>query len=116
LQFLKVQSPCLEQGTKDLPNSTILNNNGIQIYGRLILHFFITIIDGVQGVHATIAHSTRFVFITLIGYPIFIRNEGIHAWLVENNYFYNIVHVELVEILEGNQYNDFKTILASFHH
>ncbi len=49
-----------------------------------------------------------------IEYPISVRNKRIHAGLVENNSFYNGVRTELVEILEGNQYNDFKAIVASF--
>jgi hypothetical protein len=116
LATFKSTKSMLETRNKVLPYSTTLNNNGIQIYGRLISHFLTTIINGGQGVHVTVVHSTRSMPITLIGYPIFIRNEGIHARLVENGSFYNIVCIKLVEILEGNQYNDFKAILASSHY
>jgi hypothetical protein len=62
-----------------LPDSTTLNNSAIQIHGRLVLHFFTTITNGVQGVPMMTAHSTRNVLITLISYPISVRNEGILA-------------------------------------
>jgi hypothetical protein len=52
--------------------------------------------------------------ITLVRYPIYVRNEGIPTILVGNSYLYNTICPKLVEVLEGNQYNDFKAIPPSF--
>jgi hypothetical protein len=82
---------------KILLNPTTLNNSGIQIHGGLIPHFLVTIVDGVQGVHVMFAHSIRFVPITLVGYPVFVRNEEIHAGLVDNSSFYNKVVQNLLK-------------------
>jgi len=59
----------------------------------------------VQGVPMTTSHSTRSKPITSIGYLVFVRNEGIPIGLVDNNYFYNKVRTEHVEVLKRNQYN-----------
>jgi hypothetical protein len=53
----------------------------------------------------TTSHSTRSKPITSIGYLVFVRNEGIPIGLVDNNYFYNKVRTEHVEVLKRNQYN-----------
>jgi hypothetical protein len=96
-----------------LLDSTTLNNSGIQIHGKLILHFVTMTIERVQGIPMMATHSTRYVPITLVKYPISMRNEGILAELVKNSSFYNKVRTKFIEVLEGNQYNDFKTILVS---
>jgi hypothetical protein len=48
-------------GTRNiiLLESTTLNNNGIQIHGRLVLHFLTIITNGVQGVLMMTTHSIR---------------------------------------------------------
>jgi hypothetical protein len=51
--------------------------------------------------------------ITLVGYLVFVRNERILIGLVDNSSYYNKVHTKHVEVLEGNQYNDFSIILAN---
>ncbi len=48
------------------------------------------------------SHSIRFVPKTLIKYLVFVKNEWILSGLVENSSFYNKVHTEPVEVLEGN--------------
>jgi hypothetical protein len=52
--------------------------------------------------------------ITLVKYPVSVRNDGIHVILFENNSFYNKVHIEHVEALEKIQYNRFNAILVSY--
>jgi hypothetical protein len=98
---------------KTLPNPTVLNNSGIQIHGGIVFKFFTVVPNGVQGVPMMDAHSTRSTFVIPVRYPIFVRNDGILAILVENNSFYNIVRIEPIQALEGNQYNGFKTILIN---
>jgi hypothetical protein len=80
-----------------LLNPTMLNNSGIQIHERLISQFFTTFTNGVQGIHVTATHPTRSMHVTLAGYLIYVRNDGIHVVLFENSYFYNKVHIEPVE-------------------
>jgi len=94
-------------------DSITLNNNGIQIHRMLIPHFLTMIIDGVQGVPMMATHSTRYVPITLVKYPISIKYEGILAKLVKNSSLYNKVCTKFINVLEGNQYNNFKTIPTS---
>ncbi len=48
------------------------------------------------------------------GYPKFVRNDEILVILLENGFFYNKVHIKPIEILEGNHFNGFKTILVSY--
>lgn len=83
-----------------LIDPTSLNNNGIQIHGRLILQFFTTIIDGVQGVLVTGAHPTKSMPMILIEYLVLIMNDGILAIVVENGFFYNKVHTKPIEALK----------------
>jgi hypothetical protein len=110
LAILRNIKSMLRARNKTLPNPTMLNNNGIQIHGGLVLEFFTTIPDGVQGVLVMDAHSTKPMFVIPIEYPIFVRNDGILAILVENNSFYNRVRTKPIQDLEGNQYNGFKAI------
>jgi hypothetical protein len=34
--------------------------------------------------------------------------------LIENGFFYNIIHTKPIEVFKGNHFSDFKTILVSF--
>jgi hypothetical protein len=52
--------------------------------------------------------------ITLAEYLIFVRNDGIPAILIDNNYFYNIICIKHVEALKGNHYDNFKVIHVSY--
>jgi hypothetical protein len=45
----------------------------------------------------TTSHSTRFMPITLVGYLVFVRNEGIFIGLVDNSSFYNKIHTEMLK-------------------
>jgi len=69
----------LGTNNKILPNSTTLNNSGIQIHGGLVSHSFTMISNGMQGVPTMTTQSTRYMLIILIRYPIFVRNKGILA-------------------------------------
>jgi hypothetical protein len=69
----------LGTNNKILPDSTTLNNSGIQIHGGLVSHFFTMISNGMQGVPTMATHSTKYVLITSIRYPIYVRNKGILA-------------------------------------
>jgi len=48
--------------------------------------------------------------VTLAGYPISIKNDGIPIILFENSCFYNRIRTKIVEALEKNQYNGFNAI------
>jgi hypothetical protein len=110
LVILRIIESMFGARNKVLLDSTTLNNSGIKIHGRPVSHFLTTIVDGVQEVLVTTAHSTRSVPITPIRYPIFVRNEGILTKLVENSFLYNRIRIKPIEVLEVNQYNDFKVI------
>lgn len=78
----------------------MLNNNGIQIHERLVSQFLTTFIDGVQGIPMMATHPTNCMHVTLVGYPISIRNDGILIVIFENSCFYNRIRTKLVEALE----------------
>jgi hypothetical protein len=72
------------------------------------------IIDGMQVVLMMVAHPTTSMLVTLIGYPISVRNDGILTIQVENNSFYNKINTKPIEALEANHYNGFKVLPLSF--
>ncbi len=72
---------------KALPNTTMFKSNGIPIHGRLVLQFFMMVINGVQGVILMLAYATRFVLATTTKYPISIRNDEIRVVLIENGLY-----------------------------
>lgn len=51
---------------------------------------------------------------TLTKYSIYVRNGEIPITLVDNGFFYNRIHTNLVRALEKNHPSNFKTILVSF--
>ncbi len=59
-------------------------------------------------------HLNKSMLVTLVEYLIFVKNDGIHAILIDNSYFYNIICIECVEALEGNHYDGFKAIPISY--
>jgi hypothetical protein len=59
------------------------------------------------------ACPTRYVFVTIARYLVFVKNDEIPALSIENGFLYNKVCIEPIEILKGNHYNGFKAILVS---
>jgi hypothetical protein len=55
-----------------------------------------------------------YVLMTTTGYPIFIRNDETPTILFENDYYYNKVHREPIDIFERNNFSDFKSIHVSY--
>ncbi len=56
---------------------------------------------------------TKYVPITTIKYPVFVRNDEIPTVPAENGFLYNRIHIKPVETLEGNHYSGFKAIPVS---
>ncbi len=51
---------------------------------------------------------------TIAGYLVFIRNDETLTILFENDYFYNKVHREPIEIFQRNHFNHFKAIHVNY--
>jgi hypothetical protein len=61
-----------------------------------------------------VAHLTKFVRVTPIGYPIIARNGEILAIIIDNGFSYNKVFTKPIEALKGNHSNGLKKYLLVF--
>jgi hypothetical protein len=93
LATLKSIESMLGARNRRLPNPTVLNNSGIQIHRGLVLQFSTTILNGVQGVFVTTAHSTKSMIVIMVRYLVFVRNDGILIIVIEIYFFYLIEFV-----------------------
>jgi hypothetical protein len=59
-------------------------------------------------------YPNRFVLMTIIGYPIFVKNDEFFGIPNENGYLYNKVCTKPIETLEGSHYSSFKVVHVSF--
>jgi hypothetical protein len=66
-----------------LLDTIVLKNSGIQIHGRSIPQFSITLTDGVLRVPMMATHPTRFVFMTPTKYLVYVRNDESLTILIE---------------------------------
>jgi hypothetical protein len=77
----------------------MFKNNGIQIHGKLVQQFPITIINGVQRILVMITHLTKSVLMNSIRYLICVRNGEILVVIIENGSFYNMICIKPIEVL-----------------
>lgn len=98
---------------RTLLNTIMLKKNGLQIHGKLVQQFPITIINGVQGILVMITHLTKFVLMNSIKYLICLRNGEILVVIIENGSFYNMICTKPIEALKENHFSGFKAIPIS---
>jgi hypothetical protein len=83
----------LKARNRILPNSTTLNNNGIQIHGGLVPHFFTTITNGALAKSSNDDYTFNKICAYNSSQISYICKEWINPYirLVENSFLYNKV-------------------------
>jgi len=61
-----------------------------------------------------VAYPMKYVLMIMVEYPISIKNDETPLILLKNEFFYNRVCREHVDILEKNHFSGLKIILVSF--
>jgi hypothetical protein len=101
---------------KRLLNTIVKQHGNITIHGgmiKMVPWFFAITNDRMQKVFVMVAYVTKFVPIINIGYPKFVKINGISTIPSENGPLYNMVHTKFVATLEGNNFSGLKTIPIS---
>jgi hypothetical protein len=101
---------------KRLLNTIVKQHGNITIHGGMIKTvpwFFAIANDRMQRVLVMVTYATKFVPIIKVGYPKFVKINGISTIPSENGPLYNMVHTKFVAISEGNNLSGLKTIPIS---